>query len=390
MRKIRYRLVYNRRKKLNRMGTAPIQIEAYLEGKKAYYSTGLYVSPSQWNERRSLIVKHPHEEELNRFLQEQLLALEWKELRYWKEGKTISLNLLHDEIEQELVQKTLIAETGRKWIEHSSRKESSKRNLYTTIDWVEIYRPGTAFQEITYKWLTGFEHFLHERQLSVNTVAKHLRQLRTLVNEAIRHGLLSLATYPFQGYHIKTADTHYSFLSPKEMNRLEHLILTNKNKRMQHVLDAFLFSCYTGLRYSDFVHQRKENIVHHKGHTWLIFKSVKTSSESKVPLDLLFEGKPMSILHKYKGREDSFFLLPSNSLTNKYVNKLGNLAQIKTHLSFHSARHTNATLLIYMGVQITTVQKLLGHRNVKTTQGYSDILDETIVKDLMKCKRGDE
>lgn len=43
-----------------------------------------------------------------------------------------------------------------------------------------------------------------------------------------------------------------------------------------------------------------------------------------------------------------------------------------------------------MGVQITTVQKLLGHRNVKTTQGYSDILDETIVKDLMKCKRGDE
>ena len=93
---------------------------------------------------------------------------------------------------------------------------------------------------------------------------------------------------------------------------------------------------------------------------------------------------------KYKGREDSFFLLPSNSLTNKYVNKLGNLAQIKTHLSFHSARHTNATLLIYMGVQITTVQKLLGHRNVKTTQGYSDILDETIVKDLMKCKRGDE
>lgn len=277
-----------------------------------------------------------------------------------------------------------------KWIEHSSRKESSKRNLYTTIDWVEIYRPGTAFQEITYEWLTGFEHFLHERQLSVNTVAKHLRQLRTLVNEAIRHGLLSLATYPFQGYHIKTADTHYSFLSPKEMNRLEHLILTNKNKRMQHVLDAFLFCCYTGLRYSDFVHQRKENIVHHKGHTWLIFKSVKTSSESKVPLDLLFEGKPMSILHKYKGREDSFFLLPSNSLTNKYVNKLGNLAQIKTHLSFHSARHTNATLLIYMGVQITTVQKLLGHRNVKTTQGYSDILDETIVKDLMKCKRGDE
>lgn len=387
MKKIHYRLVYNRKKKLNRMGTALIQIEAYLEGKKAYYSTGLYVSPSQWDGRRSLIVKHPHEEELNRFLQEQLLELEWKELQYWKEGKTISLNLLQDEIDPGIVQKALISEIGKKWIEHSSRKESSRRNLYTTIDLVEIYRPGSTFQEITYEWIIGFEHFLRERQLSINTIAKHLRQLRTLVNEAIRHGLLPLSTNPFQGYRIKTAETHYSFLSLKEMNRLERLQLTGRDTRMQHVLDAFLFCCYTGLRYSDFVHQRKENIVHSKGHTWLVFKSVKTSSESKIPLDLLFEGKPMNILHKYKGREDSFFQLISNSLANRYLNRLGNLAQIETHFSFHSARHTNATLLIYMGAQITTVQKLLGHRNLKTTQGYSDILDETIVKDLMKCKR---
>lgn len=387
MKKIHYRLVYNRKKKLNRMGTALIQIEAYLEGKKAYYSTGLYVSPSQWDGRRSLIVKHPHEEELNRFLQEQLLELEWKELQYWKEGKTISLNLLQDEIDPEIVQKALISEIGKKWIEHSSRKESSRRNLYTTIDLVEIYRPGSAFQEITYEWIIGFEHFLRKRKLSINTIAKHLRQLRTLVNEAIRHGLLPLSTNPFQGYRIKTAETHYSFLSLKEMNRLERLQLTGRDTRMQHVLDAFLFCCYTGLRYSDFVHQRKENIVHSKGHTWLVFKSVKTSSESKIPLDLLFEGKPMNILHKYKGREDSFFQLISNSLANRYLNRLGNLARIETHFSFHSARHTNATLLIYMGAQITTVQKLLGHRNLKTTQGYSDILDETIVKDLMKCKR---
>lgn len=387
MKKIHYRLVYNRKKKLNRMGTALIQIEAYLEGKKAYYSTGLYVSPSQWDGRRSLIVKHPHEEELNRFLQEQLLELEWKELQYWKEGKTISLNLLQDEIDPEIVQKALISEIGKKWIERSSRKESSRRNLYTTIDLVEIYCPSSAFQEITYEWIIGFEHFLRERQLSINTIAKHLRQLRTLVNEAIRHGLLPLSTNPFQGYRIKTAETHYSFLSLKEMNRLERLQLTGRDTRMQHVLDAFLFCCYTGLRYSDFVHQRKENIVHSKGHTWLVFKSVKTSSESKIPLDLLFEGKPMNILHKYKGREDFFFQLISNSLANRYLNRLGNLARIETHFSFHSARHTNATLLIYMGAQITTVQKLLGHRNLKTTQGYSDILDETIVKDLMKCKR---
>lgn len=56
-------------------------------------------------------------------------------------------------------------------------------------------------------------------------------------------------------------------------------------------------------------------------------------------------------------------------------------------ISFHTARHTNATLLIYNGVNITTVQKLLGHKSVKTTQVYTNIMDMTIVHDLEKMKQ---
>lgn len=54
-------------------------------------------------------------------------------------------------------------------------------------------------------------------------------------------------------------------------------------------------------------------------------------------------------------------------------------------ISFHTARHTNATLLIYNGANITTVQKLLGHKSVKTTQVYANIMDITIVRDLEKA-----
>ena len=53
-------------------------------------------------------------------------------------------------------------------------------------------------------------------------------------------------------------------------------------------------------------------------------------------------------------------------------------------ITFHSARHTNATLLIDQGVSITTIQKLLGHRNVSTTQIYAEIMGKTIVKDLTR------
>lgn len=52
----------------------------------------------------------------------------------------------------------------------------------------------------------------------------------------------------------------------------------------------------------------------------------------------------------------------------------------------HTARHTNATLLIYNGINITTVQKLLGHKSVKTTQVYTNVMDMTIIHDLEKMK----
>jgi site-specific recombinase XerD len=68
--------------------------------------------------------------------------------------------------------------------------------------------------------------------------------------------------------------------------------------------------------------------------------------------------------------------------------RIGKLAGMDKHFSFHSARHTNATLLIYKGANITTVQKLLGHRDVTTTQVYSEVMGSTIVKDLKKCSKG--
>ena len=71
---------------------------------------------------------------------------------------------------------------------------------------------------------------------------------------------------------------------------------------------------------------------------------------------------------------------------NKELAAIAQLAGVSQKISFHTARHTNATLLIYNGVNITTVQKLLGHKSVKTTQLYSNVMDVTIVNDLMKSR----
>lgn len=157
------------------------------------------------------------------------------------------------------------------------------------------------------------------------------------------------------------------------------------DRKLRHVLDAFLFCCYVGLRYSDFCQLTPANFIRVNGKKWLHFKSIKTGIELRLPLHLLFEGKALSILDRYNIAE--FASLGSNSEVNKALSVIVGMARIKKHVTYHTARHTCATLLIHQGVPITTVQKLLGHTSVKTTEIYSEILSNTIVRDLKAVKR---
>ena len=86
MDKIRYRLVYNRRKQLNKQGSALIQVEASLNKRKVYFTTRMYVRPDEWDKLTSTIVNHPHAVELNAWLYEYILKLEAFELSMWKRG----------------------------------------------------------------------------------------------------------------------------------------------------------------------------------------------------------------------------------------------------------------------------------------------------------------
>ena len=100
--------------------------------------------------------------------------------------------------------------------------------------------------------------------------------------------------------------------------------------------------------------------------------------------DTSVNGKGIQILNKYQANLQDFFHLRDNSNVNKELIIITRLAGLSKKVSFHTARHTNATLLIYNGVNITTVQKLLGHKSVKTTQIYTNVMDMTIISDLEK------
>ena len=386
MRKIYFQPIYNRKKKLNAQGKALLQVEAYLEKRKIYFSTHIYLSPEQWDNKRKLICKHPHAEALNYQVKEFLIQLESKELSLWKEGKVITLERLKEEFG--IKKNKSFLDFILKDITDSPYKQSTKQNLLSTYALLTKFKDNINFKELTTEFVFDFERFLFGSNLQTNTVAKHMKHFKTFVNLAIDKGYLTLNDYPFRRYRIKTLKSKHTFLLPDELEKLESLELTGKSIAYRHSLEAFLFCCYTGLRYSDFTQLSEKNIVFIEKRPWIIFTTIKTGAEVRLPLALLFGGKGWKLLRKHQKHLNEFFNLKANSTVNKDLIRIGKLAGIQKHFSFHSARHTNATLLIYKGVNITTVQKLLGHRNVSTTQIYSEVMATTIVNDLKKCSKG--
>ncbi|WP_420187188.1 site-specific integrase [Bacteroides pyogenes] len=382
MEKISYKLVFNRKKKLNNQGVALVQVEAYLNKKKMYFSTRVYLKPEQWDTRRRIVKRHPNADGLNRMLYDYVAQIEKVELELWQQGQRICLHSLKHllAIPQE-ARKSFLA-FYKKEVENSSLRVSTQRNHLTTYNILKRYKRYISFADITFDFLTSFDHYLRSERYHINTIAKHMKHLKRYINVAINKGYMDVQRYAFRQYKIKTVEAHHTHLSPEELEQLENYFPEEKHIRLRRTKDAFLFCCYAGLRYSDFVSLKQENLVELYGDTWLIFQSVKTKVEIRIPLYLLFEGKALDILKRYQNNLNDFFRLRDNSNINKELLLLSKLAGIKKRISFHTARHTNATLLIYSGANITTVQKLLGHKSMKTTQIYADIMDITLIKDL--------
>lgn len=383
MEKIRYRLVYNRKNQLNKQGTALVQVEALLNQRKVYFKTNVYLRPEHWDKRTAQVCNHPQATELNAMLFEFIIHLQGIELGFWKRGIQPTLALLRDSMKKKAPTTITFPAFARSSIETSDKRPNTKENLLSTVNQLELFRPGVDFADLTYTFVKDFDAWLREQGKGINTVAKHLRQLRTLINEAISDGYMPADAYPFRKFKIKQEKGRHEFLTPDELRKLENLEVNDK--KLRHVLDAFLFCCYVGLRFSDFCQLTPANFIRVNGKKWLHFKSIKTGIELRLPLHLLFEGKALAILDRYEITK--FSCLGSNAETNKALAQITGMARIKKHVTYHTARHTCATLLIHQGVPITTVQKLLGHTSVKTTEIYSEILSNTIVRDLKAVKR---
>lgn len=380
--KIRYRLVYNRKNQLNRQGTALVQIEALLNRRKLYISTNLYLRPGQWDQNTSQVINHPQSYDLNAMLYDKILELQAAEISYWRQGVSPSLLDIKSAAKQNITADVTFMQFARRSVEQSSRRTGTKQNMMATLNRMKEFRGDVEIRDVDYRYLTDFEAYLRGLGLMVNSVGKHLRNVRTLINEAINQGYMSLNDYPFRKFKIQKEKPEHRVLTQKELSKLESTTL--KGKMKQRVLDSFLFCCYSGLRFSDYKQLTDDNILSLKGSKWLSLRTQKTNVKQKIPIYLLFDGKALGLIQKYESIQH-MNKIGCNADVNRILKDITDKAGIKKRVTFHTARHTFATLLLGQSIPITTIQRLLGHTSVKTTQIYSEVLDDTLISDLKKA-----
>lgn len=243
MEKVIYNLVFNRKKQLNAEGKALIQVEAYLNKQKRYFSTKVYIKPCQWDVKRKIIKNHPNMESLNQFLYNYICELERIELEVIQHGKVFELNDLRVATQPESTSFTAFM---RDEIIHSNLKLSTQKNHLSTLQVLSSFKVDVSFTDLNFNLLCELEYFLLKQKYHRNTIAKHMKHLKRYVNLAINKDLLDLQKYPFRKYKIKYLESKRTHLTPDELNRLEHLNL-ERQRGLRRCLDMFLFSCYTNL-----------------------------------------------------------------------------------------------------------------------------------------------
>jgi len=229
---------------------------------------------------------------------------------------------------------------------------------------LKSFRPELRFNDIDMKFINQYELYLiKERKNNKNTVTKSMKFIKSILNKAVMEGIIKENI--FDKITLGRTDGHREFLTIDELNLLNKLYYKNELKpNRNNVLRYFLFSCYTGLRYSDIKNFRFRNI---KDNKYISIKMLKTKEYVIIPLN----EKAKQLLPGKGFDPQPVFKVLSDQPTNRYLKEIMMVAGIRKHISFHCARHTFATISKSFGLEYDVISKILGHTDIKTTKVYA-------------------
>lgn len=254
------------------------------------------------------------------------------------------------------------------------------KTIHNLIRHLELFNAKqVTLKEVTPAFLRKFLEYLrgdgankYGGRLCQETIYTYFTILSILMNKAVRLDLI--ASNPF--HKLSQAE------KPQRRTKKKEYLTLDEVKRMSvaecddwRVKYAFLFCCFTGLRYVDVSRLKWKHIVEvGKGEYQIELVQQKTKEPVYIPLS----ANALKWLPErdYDGKENYIFKFRDRSIIYDYLNKWAKTAGVEKHVTFHMSRHTCATLLLYYGTDLYTVSKILGHTSIKTTQVYAKVADE--------------
>jgi len=270
-------------------------------------------------------------------------------------------------------------------------KKGTIKNYYTTAKYVRKFLSlksvsgDIPLNKLNYRLITEFELYIRKNALKQsdpcgnNGTMKHLERLKKIVGWAIKNEWME--KNPFMGYRTHYKPKVMEVLTSEELAKIEQCDLTSPYSNT--VRNLFIFSCYTGLPYSDIVRLKRSQIVVRGGEQWIETARIKTGIPVRVPL-----LKPaLTVLHIYTSGNiittENVFPWISNQVMNRILKEIAKSCDIRKNLTFHTARHTFATTVaLENNVPIETISKLLGHTKITTTMIYAKVALSKIGQDM--------
>lgn len=349
-------------------GNISLYLDIYLNGKRTYEFLKMHLIPE-----RTRADRERNRETLK--LADAIRAKRVVELRNGQFGfqNRPSASIRFFDYYREMCEKRLGEESRGNW-----------GNWFSCLHHLKKYekRETITLGEITPEWVQGFKDYLEndavawghdfrkrikDKPLARNSKLSYFNKLRACLNQAYEEQIIP--TNPLRGIEgFKPEEGTRMYLTLDEVRKL-----AKTECEYPQIKAAFLFSCLTGLRRSDVLRLTWGDIHKQGDFTRIIFRQKKTSGQEYLDI-----SPQAAELMGERGLPDEhvFTDIHSPSCTNNTLKLWVARAGINKTITFHCARHTFATLMLDIGTDIYTVSKLLGHRDLSTTQIYAKVMDK--------------
>jgi len=392
-------LAYPRGNDINKSGEVPLYMRITVNGKRSEFSLKEHIILENWDSRSGILKGSGGKaKNVNRYITEVKGRLYQIQKEIYSEGKSLTSLKIKDTFLGKVSKQKMLLEIfqnhndqinqliGKDFAAGTAERYRTAKKHIEGYLWKEFKLRDIAVNEVNHQFITRLEYYLKtERNCSHNTAIKYITNFKKIIRIALANNWIQ--DDPFVNWKAKLKIVDREFLTEGEIQKLIEKKFTTV--RLDLVKDIFLFSCFTGLAYSDVKKLNSSNIVIGiDGNKWIKFNRSKTNIRSNIPL----LPTAMEIINKYSFSApitNDEVLLPilTNQKMNAYLKEIADLCEIDKNLTFHLARHTFATTVTLLnGVPIESVSKMLGHRNLKTTQHYAKILDQKVSEDMMALR----